>query len=458
MLNIVSALAGRIADSSWDTVNETMGDEGVRALVNWFGCALAGSGDVRPADLDAASPADTGRATRLGHGERSDILAAAMLCAAGAEALCYVDSHVPTMIGAGAVVGGALLPLAEDRAATGAGFIHAYLLGTEVACRTALALGAPADSGSFPTAACGLMGAAAAGAKLLGLAADATADALGMALAQAAALADAAEMSARDRLAGLAARDGLAAALRAERKRAQAPPRLDARSQESAFVHAPRPEAWLDGWGSDWQCARLGYHAYPCALFLHPLVEACLQLKREHHLTARQIGAVELRLHPAQAARSAAAQPLTRGEAGRSAWHAAAVALLDGKAGPARFDESRLDAARVRELRRRIALVPDPGLAETAARVRITLPDGSTLERTLRCALGHPLRPLSDRDLSDKFRRLAAETLATDQAERLLALVWNLRTLPDVGGLVRATVPEEVFEPAELPGSPLIPR
>jgi hypothetical protein len=68
------------------------------------------------------------------------------------------------------------------------------------------------------------------------------------------------------------------------------------------------------------------------------------------------------------------------------------------------------------------------------------------------------MRPLADHDLSDKFRSQAADVLATDQAERLLGLAWNIRALPDVGGLIRSSIPDDLHEPAELPGSPLIPR
>ena len=63
---------------------------------------------------------------------------------------------------------------------------------------------------------------------------------------------------------------------------------------------------------------------------------------------------------------------------------------------------------------------------------------------------------MTDADLSNPVRRLAGEVLATDQAERLLALAWNLRALIAVGALARASVPEEEIDPAELPGSPLI--
>lgn len=450
-------LARRIASSSWESVNEVIGDEAVRALVNWLGCALAG---CREAYFEAIPNRDDwteegAEATVLAVGDRIDVLAASAITAAGADVLCYTDTHVPTQLSPGAVVGGALLPLAEHRAASGAAFVHAYTLGTELACRTAMALGAPAGPGSPESALCNALGAAGACAKLLGLDTRRTAHALDIACAA---------IEAEDtRLAGgwpshaadIAARAGLHAALYARRIDAGD---LDADPTSPLESLSARSEVFLDGWGSHWHSGRIAYHAYPCALFLHPAVEACLQLKRTHHLTGRQIGTVDIRMHPSQATLDTGGEPASSAAARSSAQHAAAVALLDGQAGLAQFEAAKLRNARVQEMRARVGMIADAALPDTAAQVTITLASGVTLERLVRCALGHPLRPLGDRELSDKFRGLAGETLATGQAERLLGLAWNVRALPDMGGLIRTTIPEDVYEPAELPGSPLIPR
>jgi 2-methylcitrate dehydratase PrpD len=109
-------------------------------------------------------------------------------------------------------------------------------------------------------------------------------------------------------------------------------------------------------------------------------------------------------------------------------------------------------------MRTRIAVRGDETLRIEGARIVLRLGDGRVLEHAVRCARGHPARPLTDAELSDKFRGLAAEVLATDQCERLLALAWNVRALADMGALVRTTVPDDALDPADLPGSPLIPR
>jgi 2-methylcitrate dehydratase PrpD len=145
-------------------------------------------------------------------------------------------------------------------------------------------------------------------------------------------------------------------------------------------------------------------------------------------------------------------------ESRSSIHHCAAVALADGAAGVAQFQDERVHHPRLAQLRARVDTIADASLGPDEAHIQVALRDGRSVAHHVRCALGSPQRPMTDADLSDKFRTLATEVLATDQAERLLALAWNVRALVDVGALVRASVPDEEIEPAELPGSPLIPR
>jgi len=454
MPNPTLELARRIAESSWAPVNDAIGDEAVRALVNWLSCALAGS---RAAFADTvlegrAATTEDAEATVLGIGDRLGLLACANLTACGAEALGYADTHAPTGLCPSAAIGGALLPLAEHHEASGAAFVHAYILGVELACRTAVAVGAPASPRTPEGVLCNALGAAAACAKLLGL--DAQRTALALDLASAAVDADdenAVKVQGRS-TAGFSATTGLLMALHA-RDADEASLRAAPRSPLGNLIALSN--VFMGNWISHRQSSSLAYHAYPCALALHPVVEACLQLRPDHPLSGCRI---VVRMHPSIVDMNRDAQPATAEAARNSIAHAAAAALLDGRVGLHQFEAAKLHHASVRELRARIEVIPDKTLPETAAHVTLIQPDGATLQRLVRCALGHPLRPLGDRDLSDKFRGLAGDMLATGQIERLLGLAWNMRALPDMGGLIRTTVAEDVYEPAELPGSPLIPR
>lgn len=438
-------LARCIVTSSWPALNDAVGDEAVRCVVNWLGSALVGTRDAC-GDIEGAAMSVGIDATALVVGAGFDALEVAAMTAAGAEALCYVDTHVPTMLSPSAAIGAALMPLAEHLASPGAVFVHAYTLGIETACRAAMASAGAGDGAALASNA---LGAAAACARLAELDERGTAAALTCAWQQAV------RQSAGHESASIAARIGLRATLDARLAGGVAG---DATPGAPASLEPGVAQAVVEDWGGEWQCTRLAYHAYPCALFLHPVAEACLQLKRAQHLTQRQIASVDIRISPQPRFRQRDEDPIDAWAARHSVAHVAAVALLDGAVGLAQFESPRLRSARVRDLRAKVRITPDDSLLDTAAQVRVTLANGDTIERHVRCALGHPLRPLSDLDLSEKFRTQAADVLATDQAERLLGLAWNLRALPDMGGLVRTSIPDDVYEPTELPGSPLIPR
>jgi len=462
MQNVTTHLASLIAASSRDTVNECAGDEAVRALVNWLGCALVGGQDPALTPVVGAFGFAAGppQATLLGRGDRTDVLCAALLSAMGSDLPRYADTEPTTGIGVSAVIGGALLPLAEHRGARGADLIHAYVLGMEVACRMALALGLPSSTrGMQASAVCGVLGAAAAAARLLELDQGRTLHALGIAATQAGGSGELAPGAADALALGFAARHGVLAALLAAQGFDSSTRALDGeRGLLRVFGGSPQPEALVQGWGSDWQCSRLAYHRYPCDIAAQPVIEACAQLKREHRLTDRQIVDVVVHVHSSQVIGAASRDPKTARDAKRSLHYAAAAALLDGDVTLHHFDRSWLASARHKAIRARIEVLADAALPEAAARITIRLQDDMVLERKIRCALGHPLRPMSDRQLSDKFRDLATETLASDQAERLLALAWNVRALSDTGALIRASVPEEALDLTEEAGSPLLRR
>jgi 2-methylcitrate dehydratase PrpD len=93
-------------------------------------------------------------------------------------------------------------------------------------------------------------------------------------------------------------------------------------------------------------------------------------------------------------------------------------------------------------LRDRVIAVVDPALAEDAARVRIRLKGGRIVERFVAHALGSLARPMTDRDLENKFRTLCAHVLTEDTIDAVLAACWRLEQSADVGALARLTAPQ----------------
>ena len=125
-------------------------------------------------------------ASLIGRSERMDGFSAAFVNAVGANLLDFDDTHPETIIHPTAPVAPAVLAVAEQRGSSGLDVLQAFALGGEVECRLGMAV-SPGHyaRGWHITATCGVFGAAAAAAKLLGLDAAQTAHALGIAASQA---------------------------------------------------------------------------------------------------------------------------------------------------------------------------------------------------------------------------------------------------------------------------------
>ena len=67
----------------------------------------------------------------------------------------------------------------------------------------------------------------------------------------------------------------------------------------------------------------------------------------------------------------------------------------------------------------------------------ITLRDGRRLERRVDQAKGQPKNPLSDAELTAKFRDCAARVLAPERVDAVLRAVEGLPTVPDVSAVAR---------------------
>jgi 2-methylcitrate dehydratase len=61
---------------------------------------------------------------------------------------------------------------------------------------------------------------------------------------------------------------------------------------------------------------------------------------------------------------------------------------------------------------------------------------GATTSAETRYFKGHVRNPLTDAEIEAKFRMLAAHALAPGQMDKVLATVWRLEKLKDIGELL----------------------
>ncbi len=420
--------------------------EAKRALLNFLGCAIgAARHDAVTRALAALAPfAGPPQATVLGRTERLDCLHAALLNGLASHTFDFDDTHLATIIHPTGPVAAALLALAEYLPVSGGEWIHAFALGVEVECRVGRAVyPSHYDIGWHITGTAGVFGAAAATGRLLGLSEAQLVWALGTAATQASGLREMFGSMCKPLHPGLAARNGMVAALLARENFTSTTQGIEGRRGFANVLATARDYGRIsDGLGETWELAANSYKPFACGIVVHPVIDGCLQLRSEHQLTAEAIAAVELSVHPLVLELTGKKTPRVGLEGKFSVFHSAAVALIDGAAGEAQYSDARVSSPRVVALRERVVATVDPALAEDAAQVRVRLQDGRVVERFIAHALGSLARPMTDRDLEEKFRALCAPILAPDAIAGLLVACWQLEQSPDASALPRLTVPE----------------
>jgi 2-methylcitrate dehydratase PrpD len=118
-----------------------------------------------------------------------------------------------------------------------------------------------------------------------------------------------------------------------------------------------------------------------------------------------------------------------------------AIGVIDRAAGIAQFVDAKVAEPRTRALMERVHVHVDPeiealGYNEMRMTVGITLKDGRRLSGRADAAKGHPKKPMSRADLTEKFMDCAALIMPQDRAEAALAHLWDIRLIDRVADLV----------------------
>jgi 2-methylcitrate dehydratase PrpD len=443
---VTAELARRAAAIRYDALPADIRELARQCLLDWLAVTLAGSREELAQILLAEAEDQGGKpaATLIGHRRRAPTQQAALVNGAASHALDYDDVNL-TMGGHPSVpILPALLALGEARGATGATIIAAFVAGYETACRA----GASVSPGHYArgfhnTATIGTIASAAACAHLLGLGADVTATALGIAVTQAAGLKSMFGTMCKPLHAGTAARNGLLAASLAARGFTSRRDALECAQGFAATQSADfRPEAALAEPAGGWHL-RSNLFKYHAACYLtHAPMECAHRLRREHAFEPAQVRAVTLRLDSGAGKVCHILAPKTGLEAKFSLRLTTAFALagLDTASLDTYSDRNAGDPV-LAALRDKVTVEFELHWPHTLAELKVTLADGRIVET--RHDSGMPSADLTaqSRRLQAKFMSLATPVLGKPQAERLLAAVASLDEMASVAELKRYCVP-----------------
>ena len=417
-------------------------------LLDGLGCALFGSQQPwgRIAADTALELSPGGRASLMGREARCGVDAAAMANGTATHGFELDDIHLKAAMHPGAVTIPAALALAEAYRKTPAQFLTAIVAGYEIALRIGMAIGlAHGLRGHHTTGTVGTLGAASVGANLLGLDAERTSDAIGIAATQAAGLHGARTGAMSKRFhAGRAAQSGILAAVLAMRGMTGSRTALE--QPFGGFFSTLCDEVDYDmvtaELGSRWEIMEVGFKAYASCGSTHTTIDAIDHLMKRG-LTAGDLK--ELRVFMSRKAVSNVGWKYVPGgvvAAQMNGHYTSAVKLLDGDVFVEQFAESRLADPRTLALIERIRISHDPvfdaGGAGTrhAVRVEAELTSGKVLTEHVEQRRGSSRFPLTRTDIERKFRGLAKVALPAESAEKILGLVEKLDELDSMEPLL----------------------
>jgi 2-methylcitrate dehydratase PrpD len=434
---IVSA---RLADIPADVQHEAK-----RAIVNVLGCAIGGS--PHPAvdlAIRALGPFSGERtAAVIGRAERLDPLHASLMNGISSHVEDYDDTTPKNYSHTSSPVSSALFAYASANPVRGRDFLEAFIVGFEIASRVGnVVYPSHYDVGWHMTGTIGVFGAAAAVGKLMGLSAQEMVWALGLAATQSAGLREMFGSMGKAFHPGRSAQNGYAAALLARAGFTGGERGIEGPRGFAHVLAASRDLSKIGRrLGVDFDLRENTYKPFPCGIVNHPTIDGAIQIHQEHKADPASIVAVRLRVAPL-VLDLCNQQNITRGLQGKfSVYHGAAVGLVRGKGGLPEYTDEAVNDPVIKRVRESATAVGDPAITEDQAHVEVELKDGRRLTKFVEQSLGNVHRPLSDRQLDEKFRDQAVLVLPAADVERLIDLCWRIDALEDVGDIVNGAVP-----------------
>ena len=429
----------------------------VRHILDTVGAGIAGARSREERTLSAALLAEgepEGAAPLWGRGFGMTPLCAALVNGTASHAFELDDTggcdHSGAVVVPAAV---AALTLAK-KPVTGRAFVTAAVLGYELARRPLEACGAyePHNKAGFhSTGTCGPFGAAAAAARILGLSAEQTQNALGLAGSFSAGLWACVHNGAQSKRlhAGHAAWGGLMSAILAAR--GFTGPDHIFEEVWGGFNHsfAPAssvPEAYLAGLGRDWKLRRVSIKPYASCRSTHSSIDAVEKLMAEHRFSPQDIREIRIAVNPFVLGMCGKADRHPMNAAQLSIPYSVAADLVFGSASLGSFERDRRDDPRIAAMMQRIRLTADKTQKDDDEPiVSVVLADGRTVSCRVSDPLGSPTNPVTDRALLAKFRSVAGMVLSREATE---ALAERLLGIEECESVRDALLPLLAAEPA----------
>lgn len=438
-------IAKYLADLDFSSIPSKIFEEMKVLLFDYLGVALGGtrteSGKI--AAQFSKGLREKGEATIIGFGYRVSAPSAAFSNAILSHSIELDDVDSLAYFHFSPPIFSAALAMAEREHATGRNLLVALVAGCDVMARLSSALNpSHRDRGFHTTAACGIFGAAAASAKLLGLDFSGIVSTLGLAGAQASGLMEFYGTSMQKRFnPGPAARGGVVSALLASMGFTGAETILEGdRGFLKAYSDQMDHKKLIEGLGKEFPIY-IEYKAYSCARPIHNAIDCALEIRRKHNINPAQISKITVFRHPRWANYHKINRPRTYHEAQVSLPYAVAVSFAEGRAFLQQYSDEKLKGPLIQKLSEMVEIQTVDGLPrDVSCRMEIVLKDGSQFVSQVDYPKGSIQNPLTPEEKREKFNSLSSDILDGRTRKRIGETVFKIEKVKDVSKLMSLVV------------------
>src|SRR5262245_24279541 len=367
---------------------------------------------------------------------------------------CEIDDHIDTGGGhPGAYSTAVSLALAEKMRANGQAIITAIVAGYEVGWRMGRTL-SPASTGSgwHSQSTIGAFGSTAVAGKLLNLSAGQLAQAFAIAGSQASGTTEYGMSGGEVKRmhSGLAARAGIQSAMLAKAGLTGPLTIFEGKyGMVRMLARKDDPALLIDGFNEDFGVLHVEYKYHPVNISIQSPINLLTELVRSHDLKPADIERIDVgcRAEHSKTHVGAIYEPQDVLGAQFSMPFSLAICIAKRNNDLKLYTSSSVwKDPEVLALAHRVFVYADPllkGAKGLGVRLKVTLKNGSVLEKDEKFQKGNIHNPLTSAELTDKFRGLASSVFSPERTEKVIAAVRRLDELEDIGQLTSLLTPQK---------------
>lgn len=387
---------------------------------------------------------DRKEATVLGFGFKSSTRNAAFVNGTLSEILEFQDGYAKGGIHPSSGVIPAALAVAEHHRKSGKDLLTSIVAGYEVANRVSEAIHPSHGARGFlATGTIGTIGASAAVGKIMGFDTDRMFNAIGAAGFILPITTQGSHWGGgtiKEVQGGAAAKVGIESAMLAQRGITACALEGEPKMNKGFCVLVSDKQNFekiIEGLGEKYTMEEIYFKPYACCRMIHAAVENILDLAKRNQIRPEDVESILVKTFTY--AVSTVGQVRVNPESifilcQFSTQYCLAVALIDGKVGPAQFSPERIRDEKIFQLASRVSIISDPEMDQLRtsvpdtrpAIVEITLKNGQKLTGRVEYPKGDPRKPMSEGELLEKFEGLASSILTQKKIKKVESLVLGL--------------------------------